>query len=454
VRVEPVEDTEAGARLKPLYEGSRISFHLSREDTAPWTIVQGAVAASRRALEDLVGVKYFPECPVPRPALESEVARFLAVPPEPEWPTTCDRRRYRNGLILAGPAGSGKTAFLAREVAALVGPAADEGNGRPGWDIVLFMRGDGLAIRESGEVSLFRDVADRLGIAVEGAQLRARKPESGFSTFRELLDYLHVRWTKGEAPTGRLVLVLDALNEAPRPEAALRQALDLVGEAARYPWLKVVLSLREEWLTIWTGRLGAQERSPLDAVRDALHVPIGAESERRPTLPGLAIEPFTAEETAEAYARYQAAARGRGMETYRVPACPTAWAELPGETRDLLKTPLHLHLFMDAFDGVPAGAVRVAPELFRRHIDHALRGRPGLERALDAVMAHLLADPGRATAELSDGDAHAIRQAWMIQLPGGIARQLWRPWRHSSTRGSSRSACARRAVAIASCSRR
>ena len=61
----------------------------------------------------------------------------------------------------------------------------------------------------------------------------------------------------------------------------------------------------------------------------------------------------------------------------------TAWAELPGETRDLLKTPLHLHLFMDAFDGVPAGAVRVAPELFRRHIDHALRGDPDWERALD-----------------------------------------------------------------------
>src|SRR6185436_14677467 len=408
----------AGTRLKPLFEDREISIHLSREDTAPWTILQAAAAASRRTLDDLVGVKYFPACHVSRPALDEEVERFLAVPPQQEWPTTCDRRRYRNGLILTGPAGSGKTAFLAHEVAALLGPVGPQAGGGSGWDIVLFMRGDGVSTRGPGEVSLFRDVADQLGIAVAGTQLRS-KPEGGFSSFRELLDFLHVRWSKGEAPTRRLVLVLDALNEASSPEAVLRQALDLVGEAARYPWLKVVLSLRQEWLTIWTGRLGAQERSPLDAVRDGLHVPAVTESERGAVLPVLAIDSFTADQAAAAYARYQSAASGREPEPYRVPACPTSWAELPGETRDLLRTPLHLHLFMDTFDGVPAASVRAAPELFRRHMDHTLRGRPGLERALDAVMAHLLADPGRATAELSVGDAHVIRQAWALELPEG-----------------------------------
>ncbi len=84
-----------------------------------------------------------------------------------------------------------------------------------------------------------------------------------FSSFRELFDHLHARWKQDRVPDRRLILVLDALNEAPFAEKVVREALDLVGLVACYPWCKVVISTRQEWLSLWSGKLGAQEASPL-----------------------------------------------------------------------------------------------------------------------------------------------------------------------------------------------
>src|SRR5262249_14022315 len=61
-------------------------------------------------------------------------------------------------------------------------------------------------------------------------------------------------------------------NEAPYAEQVIQEALDMMGEAACYPWCKVVVSTRQEWLSLWSGKLGAQEKSPLEALRPFLYV--------------------------------------------------------------------------------------------------------------------------------------------------------------------------------------
>ena len=78
-------------------------------------------------------------------------------------------------------------------------------------------------------------------------------------------------------------------------------------------------------------------------------------------------------------------------------------------TRQLLANPLYLHLFMQSFDRLPAEDVATAPALFRRFVDQAVRDHPGLEESIDAVIAHLLADVTRASANLADDDVNAIR---------------------------------------------
>ncbi len=200
----------------------------------------------------------------------------------------------------------------------------------------------------------------------------------------------------------------------------------MVGVAACYPWCKVVVSTRQEWLSLWSGNLGAQEQSPLEELRPFLYVTEqgqragtgapGSAADAGP--PVVALDPFTEAHIQAVYERYQAAVRGTPDPelTYRIPACQTPWSALPAATQDLLKNPLYLHLFMVTFDGQPVEPVVTVSALFQRYVDTTLRERPGLRECVEAVIAHLLQDLTRPEADLSDDDYHAIRQAWAAPL--------------------------------------
>src|SRR5262249_1713942 len=146
-------------------------------------------------------------------------------------------------------------------------------------------------------------------------------------------------------------------------------------------------STRQEWLSLWSGKLGAQEQSPLEELRPFLYVTeAGQRTEtgapRSAADPGpqvVALEPWSEAQAQAGYEPYQAAAQATpdpGL-TYRIPACQTPWSALPAATQDLLINPLYLHLFMVTFDGQPVEPVVTASALFRRYVDTTLRDRPG-----------------------------------------------------------------------------
>lgn len=421
------EDASARSadRLRELLARRNISFSLTKDQAAPWTIADSAADYSRRTLFDLVGTKYFPACYVPFRDLERHLAAFL---PQPaleisNWGPDTTRKRFVAGLVLVGLAGSGKTALLAHLVERLLARPEDEA-GRDNPNLVLFLRGNGVALRPGG-MSLFADVAEKLGLAVEGAATRA-SGKGGFSSFRELLDHLHGRWKQDRVSGRRLILVLDALNEAPFAEQVIREALEMIGTAACYPWCKLILSTRQEWLSLWSAKQGAQETSPLEELRPWLYADNSESEWGKQAPPIVTVETLRKDQAREVYERYQATHKEGELGT-RVPACRTPWEELPVPTRQLLASPLHLHLFMEAFDDQNAEPVRTAAVLFRRYVDRTMAERPGLGPAVEAVLGHLLGDLSRPTADLGDDDCHAIRQAWVRAHTPEEARLLLSP---------------------------
>lgn len=181
-RSETPESRTGAERLRELLAARRINYDLPKEKVAPWTIAEAALDYSRRTVADLLGNKYFPECYVPFPDAERHLDRFLTTPDRKDWKDTA-RQRHRNGLIVTGAAGAGKTALLARRVAALLAPAGGPAPGGPAApeadranpNIVLFLRGNGIALRPAG-VSLFRNVAEKLGVSVGENRLRSWCP--------------------------------------------------------------------------------------------------------------------------------------------------------------------------------------------------------------------------------------------------------------------------------------
>ena len=367
-----VMDTPACARMQELLARRKVEFYLPKEKVAPWTIAETAADYSRNlTLAEMLGRKYLPQCYVPFPELERHFAAFLAAKPP------------RVGLVLTGPAGSGKSAFLAHQVERLMAPPAgvkdpQDYDVRAHPNLVFFLRGSGI-LQPEGGVSLERDVAEKLGVSA--------RPGHGIATFGELLQHLNERWKQDRVKDRRLILVLDGLNEAPEPRVVLRQALAMIRLAARFPWCKIVVSTRSEWLDVWSAKVTAQEASDLELTRPNLYVPEAAPIRPdRPPDPVVSFEPFAPEQAAEVYARYQAAARAEADG--RTPACTTPWAELPEATRAVLLNPLHLHLFMETFAGRAAEPVATVPALFRRYVDGARSEHSGLDKSIDAVIGH------------------------------------------------------------------
>jgi tetratricopeptide (TPR) repeat protein len=412
-----VSDSGACDKLKDLLAKRKLFFFLEKEQTAPWTIADSAADYSRRTFEGLLHIRYFPECYLPFSDLERDWQAFIRVPEAKSWSNETFRPRYINGFILIGLAGSGKTAFLAHQVEQLL-MQVQESEGRENPNLLLFLRGDGIALRSEG-MSLFRDVAEKLGIAVEGSSTRTRS-HGGFSSFRELLDHLHQRWKQDRIEDRRLVLLLDALNEAPYAERVMREALEMVKEAACFPWCKIIISTRQEWLHLWSGKMGAQESSPLEQLRPWLYVPAqqgqktgeptGLRGDEGP--PVVTIEPFTEEQAAEVYRRYQAhLIKGDGGSDH-IPTCLTSWCHLAMETKQLLSNPLYLHLFMETFDRRVAESVITVPALFRRYVSGALQHSGGLQGSVEPVINHLLKELHRPGANLNDDDVNTIRRFW------------------------------------------
>jgi len=405
-----VMDTPACARMQELLARRKVEFYLPKEKVAPWTIAETAADYSRNlTLAEMLGRKYLPQCYVPFSELERHFAAFLAAKPP------------RVGLVLTGPAGSGKSAFLAHQVERLMAPPAgvkdpQDYNVRAHPNLVFFLRGSGI-LQPEGGVSLERDVAEKLGVSA--------RPGHGIATFGELLLHLNERWKQDRVKDRRLILVLDGLNEAPEPRVVLRQALAMIRLAARFPWCKIVVSTRSEWLDVWSAKVTAQEASDLELTRPNLYVPEAAPVRPdRPPDPVVSFEPFTPEQAAEVYARYQAAARAEADG--RPPACTTPWAELPEATRAVLLNPLHLHLFMETFAGRGAEPVATVPALFSLYVDQALREHPGLKGSTDEVIGHFRSDLTRPSADLTDDDVNAIRRAWAKRKDLTEAQQQFR----------------------------
>jgi tetratricopeptide (TPR) repeat protein len=376
-RVRPPAPADAGERLRGLLDGRAVPWRLRREDVAPWTLRDTVNDYARRTLDDVTDVKYLPACYLDRPRLS-----------EPLWQTATAEGPVRRAFLLTGRAGSGKTALLCDLVRRLL--AEDD-------HLVFFLRGDGLLREVPGGNLLVANLLHKIGLE-----------PGAFATAAEFFAHLEARRREDRVADRRLVLVFDALNEAPEPQQVLREALELVAAARQYAWLRVVLSARDEFLLVWSGRRGELEANPFHPVRE-LFVPPPDDPQRPPRPedpPAWPVPAFTADEAATVYGRYQAAkAAGQPL-----PACATPWAQLPPAARTgLLGVPLHLHLWMTTFDGRPAPAVAGEAELFDAYLADLRLRFDRFWPAMAAVLDHML-QTGRM--ELDDGDAHALRDGW------------------------------------------
>lgn len=284
----------------------------------------------------LRGTKYFPATYQERRASSAErrgvddvVVDWLA-------------RGREAALILAAEAGAGKTSLLCHLCEHLLVPDGPATAASPGPDVtrdaVVLVLGETL--RGASDGRLFRRVRDGLGFTDVGAE-----------TIGSMAELLAARRQVGrhEDPsheTRRLVLFLDAVNEAEEPKALLEEVAELAAAAAAVnreegrPFVRLLVTLRSERMRALLDRWAERSDTPL-----LPHAECFAHfaDERGRAAPYLELRLFTAEEAERAWPRAVEAA---------LPACPAGWSALAPPRRELVRHPLRTYLFHTAFAGV------------------------------------------------------------------------------------------------------
>ena len=385
----------AADRLREMLQNRAIDWRLTRDEVAPWTLRDTVNDYAERTLEDIIGIKYLPPCYLDRPSLS-----------KPLWGMATAEQPLSRAFLLTGRAGSGKTALLCDLVARLLGKKEDD---RAESDhLVFFVRGDGLISGLAGGNILLANLLHKIGMN-----------SNEFPTFAEFFNHLTEKAKNDTVENRRFVIVLDAINEAPQPAQLFREALEMVKAAREHSWLRIVLSAREEFLAVWHGRRGELESSPFYDMQGLfVQPPDNPERQRRPEdPPAWEVPVFRAEEAVIVYRNYQQAHSAASA----IPACKTPWEAIPPATRqDVLRVPLHLDLWMRAFNDKQAPAVSSEADLFKDYLND-LRGRFGLFwESMTVILAHMV-NHGRI--ELNDVDANEIADGWR-ERHGYDAEQL------------------------------
>ncbi|MEY5011741.1 MAG: hypothetical protein RLZZ253_2880, partial [Verrucomicrobiota bacterium] len=337
---------------------------LDRGETKAWVMASWSAAEARATLEELRGRKYFPAFYVERSGVDDRVRRVLD--------------RGGRALLVLGNAGSGKSSMLSRLVDGLTSatiPAGGKGKKRKGdslheylarsegQDAVIFLTGRAAYAGDAGATG------DRLLCEAVLRQAGIRAGE--FTSLAELFDRLGESTAADPVQGRRVYVVLDALNEAERFTdlvGALDAVLPLV---ARHPWLRLAFSMRTGAYESLVRRRQNAWSAGGSVFEHERHLASFTDGVDGKPVPYLDVRPFRDAESAAAYEKRCALFPGR--------CCRVPWGQLSEGLRDLLRSPLRLHLFHETYAGREVAPVDLDEDaLFGAYVAHLGAGMAGL----------------------------------------------------------------------------
>ena len=234
---------------------------------------------------------------------------------------------------------------------------------------------------------------------------RAGIAGGAFVDLDDLFHHLDATADEDLASDWRVWLILDALNEADRYTDLLRALDDILPSVARYPWLRLVVSLRSGAYHALAQRHRELLQHGSEVLANARFLASFSDA-RDKDVPYLDLRPFTLEEVATAYALRQ---RRRPEQS-----CPVPHDRLEPGLRVLLAQPLYLHLFHETFRGrtVPPQGLDES-RLLAAYLDRLELDLPGIATHL-ARLGKLMVERRSPVLPIAEADAWVAE--WRFRL--------------------------------------
>lgn len=407
--------------VREVLNRKRVDFGLTREATTRWSLAGWSLTTATSTLASVTGRKYFPAFYLERSGVDDVVYRALGIG-RAAAPAS---RTEGTALLLLGDAGAGKSSLVARLVESLLpgeeqergqrdapapAPGKTPGSRRPGlkgiesinawmktrWeqDVVLYLSGAAdynLPDASSpGDTHLARVLLRKAGV----------RPDA-FHSAEQFIERLGETARDDDHAGRRVWILLDGLNEAERFQDLVKALDGFLPVIERHPWLRLVVTMR-------SGAYHSLARRDLDSLASGSAVfknasrwhpfDTGRPQQRpgeRTVAPFLEIRPFQLAN--EGQAVYELRQKAPGM-----PSCPAGYGSLTQPLRNLVLSPLRLHLFHEAFAGVDHPPALLRDDvLFDTFLDRLTDEHPGLAETLPAI-GRLMLEKRRAFLPLEE----------------------------------------------------
>ena len=367
--------------------------HARRDGLAAYTALTAA-----EQLDEVRGSSYLPEVYLPRPRVDDLVDELAGQP--------------GRGLLVLGEPGAGKSSVLARlaERRLAAGEGDDGGRGRgAGGSLARYLRptGDGDAVLLVTGRHLVGD-AEHSGRALlcEALMERAGVRSGVFDDLAHFADRLGETAGGDRRVDRRVWILIDGLDEAPRFTDLVGAVDAFLPSLARHPWLRLVVSMR-------SGAHAALKRRRFELAARGGEVFVNhrlwhrfADPVSGDEVPYLVVAPF---DTAEVRAAYELRQTQRPDRSSSL-----AFDDLSPDLRELVRSPLHLHVFHETFRGTDAEP-RTLDEhrLFDTYLARLRRDLPNAGETLAWVGEQLYRER-RSSLPLAAAEERAA--AWRIRL--------------------------------------
>lgn len=345
-----------------------------------WTILLATtiISNTREAISINRGAKYFPEIFQKRQRYFALIHEFLG-----EMPSKVA------GLLFVAESGVGKTSLLCHLSVELLNN--EEYNPLPLLVMCKNFRIDNAYCQETyrqGELgALGSYLKDILGFKeVNNWDSLVEKIASNINTS---LDQVQPK----------LALMIDAINEAPDPLHLLQEFDYVVRLARKFPWLRCIGTIRKGTYEIllaklvekgikWPTNERAYVREPDDNGKLNISVVLSS---------------FSESETRHTYESYQKQAEA-GID---IPACLTAYQDLPEVLRQIIRHPLIMGILMQTYNNQPVSSNLAPTGLFEEFHNKCITSS---QATTVAYIANCCLETGRPY--LSPVNTQKLLEAW------------------------------------------